>query len=100
NHSIRTVVLSNWNSERLLLSLFLRLNTGSVPLSPQELRQALIHGEFMQWLDQTSGELKGLRSLLNNGSPDRRMADAELMLRHFAFKESPLKYQGNLKQFL
>jgi hypothetical protein len=100
NHSIRTVVLSNWNSERLLLSLFLRLNTGSVPLSPQELRQALIHGDFMQWLDRVSGELPALRRLLNNKSPDRRMVDAELMLRHFAFTNSPGKYGGNLKQFL
>lgn len=100
NHSIRTVVLSNWNSERLLLSLFLRLNTGSVALSPQELRQALIHGDFMQWLDQRSGDLPSLRILLNNDHPDRRMVDAELTLRHLAFATSPIQYRGNLKQFL
>lgn len=100
NHSIRTVVLGKWNSERLLLSLFLRLNTGSVALSPQELRQALIHGDFMKWLDKTSGDLPALRSLLNNSHPDRRMVDAELMLRHIAFAISPVQYRGNLKLFL
>lgn len=100
NYSIRTVVLGAWNSEKLLLSLFLRLNTGSVPLSPQELRQALIHGHFIQWLDERSGELRGLRRLLRNEHPDRRMADAELMLRHLAFAASPFQYRGSLKAFL
>ncbi|MEO5316098.1 DUF262 domain-containing protein [Pseudarthrobacter sp. CC12] len=100
NHSIRTVVLGNWNSERLLLSLFLRLNTGSVALSPQELRQALIHGQFINWLDSQSGDLPALRELLNNAHPDRRMVDAELLLRHLSFSNSPIKYRGNLKDFL
>lgn len=100
NHSIRTVVLSQWNSERLLLSLFLRLNTGSVALSPQELRQALIHGEFMKWLDYSSGESLALRRLLGNPHADRRMVDAELTLRYLAFKTSPIPYRGNLKLFL
>lgn len=100
NHSIRTVVLGDWNSERLLLSLFLRLNTGSVALSPQELRQALIHGDFIKWLDFHSGELPALRQLLNNAHPDRRMVDAELFLRYLAFSKSPFPYRGNLKVFL
>ncbi|GAA2041644.1 DUF262 domain-containing protein [Agromyces tropicus] len=100
NFSIRTVVLGGWNSERLLLSLFLRLNTGSVALSPQELRQALIHGDFMKWIDETSGEMIGLRRLLNNTHADRRMVDAELLLRHLAFAMSPARYRGNLKVFL
>ena len=100
NSTIRTVVLSNWNSEALLLSLFLRLNTGSVALSPQELRQALIPGAFMQWIDHTSGSSNAIRTLLGISHPDRRMVDAELLLRHIAFSESPLQYRGNLKAFL
>lgn len=100
NYTIRTVVLSDWSSEDMLLSLFLRLNTGSVQLSAQELRQALIPGKFISWLDVTSGELPSLRSLLGNSHPDRRMADAELMLRHLSFTNSPLEYRGNLKSFL
>lgn len=100
NATIRTVVLSNWNSESLLLSLFLRLNTGSVALSPQELRQALIPGAFMQWIDETSGNSAELHSLLGIDHQDRRMVDAELLLRHVAFSTSPQPYRGNLKSFL
>jgi len=40
NSTIRTVVIRNWRDESYLYSVFLRINTGSVQLSPQELRQA------------------------------------------------------------
>lgn len=100
NHTIRTVVLSRWSTEDLLLSLFLRLNTGSVTLSPQELRQALHPGPFSEWLDDESGASSGLRKLLGNTHPDRRMVDAELLLRYLSFRFSPAPYAGNLKRFL
>jgi hypothetical protein len=100
NHTIRTVFLSKWGSDDLLLSLFLRLNTGSVVLSPQELRQALIPGDFVDWIDLRSGESPGMRSLLGNTQPDRRMIDAELLLRFIAFNRTSTEYKGNLKSFL
>lgn len=100
NTSIRTVLLSDWNSEDLLLSLFLRLNTGSVQLSPQELRQALVPGPFMSWLDRHSGQSAALHSLLGNTKPDRRMADTELSLRFISFVLGVETYAGNLKRFL
>lgn len=100
NHTMRTVVLSDWNTEDLLLSLFLRLNTGSVALSPQELRQALLPGPFSDWLDVRSGASIGLRRLLRNDHADRRMVDADLLLRHLSFQNSSLRYKGNLKRFL
>ena len=100
NHTIRTVFLSHWESDDLLLSLFLRLNTGSVTLSPQELRQALIPGRFVEWVDERSGSSPGLARLLGNTVPDRRMVDAELLLRFLAFNRSTIEYRGNLKRFL
>ena len=48
NQSIRTVVVKNWQDEDVLYVIFHRLNTGSVPLSPQELRQALLPGPFLK----------------------------------------------------
>lgn len=50
NQTIRTVVIKNWPSVEVLYLLFLRLNTGSVKLSPQELRQALYPGEFINYV--------------------------------------------------
>jgi hypothetical protein len=99
-HTIRTVVVRNWESEDFLYTLFLRLNTGSVPLSPQELRQALVPGPFVEWADVASGESLGLRTLLGNVGPDRRMVDAELLVRFLGLRLSRSSYRGNLKQFL
>jgi Protein of unknown function DUF262 len=100
NHTIRTVVIRNWEQEEFLYTLFLRLNTGSVPLSPQELRQALVPGPFVDFVDAVSGESPGLRSLLRNPGPDRRMVDAELLVRLLGFRLGPVPYRGNLKLFL
>ncbi|HAS8291373.1 TPA: DUF262 domain-containing protein, partial [Vibrio vulnificus] len=44
NQWIRTVILKNCRSEDVLAQVFYRLNTGSLPLSPQELRFALSPG--------------------------------------------------------
>ncbi|GGR67292.1 hypothetical protein GCM10010269_02560 [Streptomyces humidus] len=100
NHTIRTVSIKGWESEDFLYTLFLRLNTGSVPLSPQELRQALVPGEFVNFVDEQSGVSPGLQHLLGNKGPDRRMIDAEMLVRYFGFQNSPVKYRGNLKDFL
>lgn len=100
NHTIRTVVVRNWEVEDFLYTLFLRLNTGSVPLSPQELRQALVPGPFVDFVDVESGESPGLRRLLGNKGPDRRMIDAEIMVRFLGFHMSLITYRGNLKLFL
>src|SRR5207248_923781 len=41
-----------------------------------------------------------LRRLLGNKGPDRRMIDAEIMVRFLGFYLSPIPYRGNLKLFL
>lgn len=100
NQPIRTVVIKNWPSEDFLYHVFLRLNTGSVPLSPQELRQALHPGPFVKFIDKASAESSALREILNLKKPDFRMRDAELLLRYYAFDNFLNDYTGNLKTFL
>jgi len=100
NQPIRTVVIKNWPNEDFLYHVFLRLNTGSVSLSPQELRQALHPGPFVTFLDRSSSESSALREILNLKKPDFRMRDAELLLRYYAFMNYLEEYTGNLKTFL
>lgn len=100
NQPIRTVVIRNWGNEDFLYQVFLRLNTGSVPLSPQELRQALHPGEFVDFADLASGESAALRSILNLKRPDFRMRDTELLIRWFALQYFVASYTGDLKAFL
>lgn len=100
NQSIRTVIIRNWPSQTFLYTVFLRLNTGSLPLSPQELRQALNPGYFTTFADTFSIESTQIKKVLNLKKPDYRMRDVEVVVRYFGFKNFIDKYTGNLKEFL
>ncbi len=100
NQPIRTVVIKNWPNEDFLYHVFLRLNTGSVPLSPQELRQALHPGPFVSFLDKSSSQSGALQEILKLKKPDFRMRDAELLLRYFSFNNFLGEYSGTLMNFL
>lgn len=100
NYGIRAVILRNWRSERLLGHIFLRLNMGSKPLSPQELRQALHPGPFLDFVDEASSRSKAIMDILGRSTPDFRMRDVELILRYLGFKYLLHTYHGNLKEFL
>ena len=100
NATIRTIVIKNWPSEQFLYSVFLRLNTGSKPLSPQELRQALHPGEFLDFLDDATAESKEMMRLLRNIKADSRMRDIELALRYYGYLYNREHYNGNLREFL
>jgi hypothetical protein len=100
NQTIRTVVLRQWPDESYLYMVFHRLNTGSVPLSPQELRQALHPGPFLDFVDTFSAESEAIHAALHIDRADFRMRDAEVLVRFFAFSEFLNRYNGNLKAFL
>lgn len=100
NQAIRTIVIKNWPDEAFLYTVFLRLNTGSKKLSPQELRQALKPGPFLDFLDEETANSNSIKHMLNNKAADPRMKDIELALRYYAFKLFAKEYKGNLKEFL
>ena len=100
NQTLRTVVIKNWPNEEFLYSIFLRLNTGMVKLSPQELRQSLHPGAFLSYLDKATATSKQFHRLLKNKNADPRMRDIELALRAFAWKFYYEDYRGDLKVFL
>ena len=100
NQPIRTVVIKNWPDLNFLHLVFLRLNAGSVKLSPQELRQALIPGLFTNFVDDRSVKSAPLRRLLGLHEPDYRMRDVELLARHLAFRMRIEAYEGRMKSFI
>ncbi|MDP3968829.1 MAG: DUF262 domain-containing protein [Nocardioides sp.] len=97
---IRTVVVRNWGTPAVLYEVFIRLNQNSLPLSPQELRQALFPSEFTFWINKRSAESKLLHAARRTNREDFRMRDAEMLLRFVAWKEGLSTYRGNLRQFL
>lgn len=100
NRTIRAVVIRGWSKESTLYSIFLRLNVGSLTLSPQELRKALHPGKFVDYIDNLSVNMKSYQYVLGKTSPDNRMRDTELLLRVFGYKFNIDNYHGNLKEFL
>ena len=100
NHTIRSALIRNWPNDDYLYEVFVRLNTGSARLSPQELRQAMKPGEFTKFLNERSASSKILQEILGLSNPDFRMRDVDLLLRMLAFMTRLPTYTGNLKPFL
>ena len=100
NSTIRSVVVRNWPNAALLHLIFVRLNTGSVSLSPQELRQALFPGEFVDFAYDKAEGSEMLKKLLGIKEPDFRMRDVELLVRYEGFRFFLSEYAGNLRSFL
>jgi len=100
NQTIRTIVIRNWKTESFLHKIFLRLNQENTPLSPQELRQALHPGDFINFLDDRAIESQALKKIFKSSYPDFRMRDTDILLRYVAFHYYLSDYRGDLKKFL
>lgn len=100
NEPIRTTVLRGWGSEGVLYEIFYRLNSGSVRLSPMELRMSLHPGEFLKFIISWTEKIGPVHRLLRKRQPDPRMGDVELAIRFLAFRRGDLVYEGDLKRFL
>ena len=99
NQPIRTVIIRNWPDENYLYSVFYRLNSGSLPLSSQELRKALHGGKLLDYIDDFIRTSEPHKIIFGDGF-DRRMRDVELVLRFISFERFLKAYDGNLKRFL
>jgi len=98
--AIRTAVIRGWRRDDVLYEIFHRLNSGSVRLSPMELRMSLIRGPFVREAIKQTADCPNLQKMLGLKKPDKRMKDVEVAIRHFAFQSFAIEYRGNLKEFL
>lgn len=99
NATLRSTLIRNWSDHNFLYALFYRLNSGSLPLSPQELRRALIGGNLLDAIDTYLTTSKPFMDVFGQ-KLDRRMRDSELVLRFVAFESDLESYQGDFKAFL
>lgn len=100
NETQRTSVLRGWSSDPVLYEIFFRINSGSVKLSPMELRMSLYPGDFLKFIMRWTENIGPIHHLLKKRTPDSRMADVELAVRYLAFKDDAVIYAGDLKRFL
>jgi hypothetical protein len=99
NATFRSTVIKGWSDDQLLYAIFYRLNSGSLPLSPQELRRALVGGNFLEAIEEYVINSAAFRANIS-ATLDRRMRDSELVLRFVSFDLFLKEYEGNLKDFL
>lgn len=100
NQSIRAALVVGTKSDDVLYDIFYRVNSGSVPLSGQELRQVLFRGDFSNYLFEITNSPQPIHLVMNIAGPDQRMYDAEMVLRALAASLRLIPYQGNLKSYL
>lgn len=99
-YKIRTITFRKESEQDLKFEVFERLNTGSVSLNDQELRNCIYRGKYNDLLWELS-EDKIFRELLSINKPEKRMRDVELVLRFAAFFHSTyINYKPPIKNFL
>lgn len=97
---VRTITFKNDSDKNLRFEIFERLNTGSVALNDQELRNCIYRGRFNVLLKKLSRD-PDFTYLLGLKKPDKRMKDIELVLRFSAFyHKTYLNYKPPMKNFL
>ena len=99
-HTMRCVLISNESHPEIKFDVFERLNTNTVPLNAQELRNCIYRGTLNDLLKDVVSYEPWLE-IIQRKSPDKRMRDEELALRFFSFAIHGLKsYRTPLKHWL
>lgn len=99
-HTLRCVVITNELHPEIKFDVFERLNTNTVPLNSQELRNCIYRGALNDVLNDLSFDERWL-AIRKKKAPDKRLADEELILRFFAYELLGLEsYKTPLKGWL
>lgn len=97
---IRTITFRKESDPNLKFEIFERLNTGSVSLNDQELRNCIYRGSYNKLLRDMASDHE-FTSLMGLSRPDTRMKDVELVLRFSAFfHHTYLNYKPPMRSFL
>jgi len=93
-----TILVYSNNQPDIKFSVFQRINTGSVTLTQQEIRNCIYGGSLNDFLHELNKE-SAWRSYISP-KPDSRMRDEETLLRFFAGYYKYDKYQKPMTRFL
>lgn len=106
NGLLRVIMITHDSNEEIKYDVFMRLNTGSVHLTEQELRNCLYRGTLNKFLKEVVQNQKWLE-LMGLKEPHKRMADREMVLRFLAICKNWDSangilngYKGRMKSFL
>jgi hypothetical protein len=99
HRSLRCILILKKSDPEILFDVFDRLNTNSVKLNRQELRNSLYKGDLSQLIRELA-EIETFKKARRAVDLDKRMNDYELIIRFFAFHFNGANYQGDLPRFL
>lgn len=100
--TIRCLRIDSTIDNQVKYDIFERLNSGSVKLEPQELRNATCRGPFKELIKElVKNEFFVSATNLSEGKV-KKMEDEELVLRFFAlsYRDGYTQYKGSFKNFL
>lgn len=102
--AIRCLRIDSTLDGQVKYDIFERLNSGSVKLEPQELRNATCRGPFKKLVKKLAknSDFVSLCQLTPDGKRVQKMEDEELVLRFFAlaYLDGYKTYKGGFKAFL
>jgi len=88
-------VIQPGTPEEVMINIFRRINTGGVPLTGQEIRNALNKGPVRSYL-KALAEHPAFKAATDNSVSDKRMDAQEMILRFLAFRiTDPAEYKLN-----
>ncbi|GAB4367559.1 MAG: hypothetical protein Kow00121_05950 [Elainellaceae cyanobacterium] len=97
---IRCMVILNESDPTLKFEVFERLNTGSVQLTDQEVRNCIQSGPFNDLLLKAASNPKYQELIGLPKKTQKSMKDAELVLRFFAYRDLSKDYNDNYTEYL
>jgi hypothetical protein len=98
--TIHTILIKKESPEDIKFEIFERLNTGSIKLNEDEIRNSVFRGNYIKLLAELEGD-QDFHKLVRNDRYKNRMIYRGMFLRFFAFSEKTyLNYSASMKQFL
>lgn len=97
--TLHTIVIKKESNEDVKFEIFERLNTGSIKLNEDEIRNTVYRGEYIKLLAELE-ENDTFHKIVQKDNYKNRMIYRGMILRFFAISEkSYFNYQPSMKQF-
>jgi hypothetical protein len=97
--TLHTIVIKKESNEDVKFEIFERLNTGSIKLNEDEIRNTVYRGDYIKLLAELEDN-ETFHKVVQKDNYKKRMIYRGMILRFFAISEkSHLNYQPSMKQF-
>ncbi|NVP17398.1 DUF262 domain-containing protein [Candidatus Gracilibacteria bacterium] len=97
--TLHTIIIKKESNEDIKFEIFERLNTGSIKLNEDEIRNTVYRGKYMDLLSELEDN-EIFHKLVRKDNYKNRMIYRGMILRFFAlYEKSYLNYKPSIKQF-